>query len=67
MPKKAKIMENKYEQSFIDSNVTFRFDGWLQVRRDNMQCTKVMYVKNKKMLFDDGIYNSKTAIIIFLN
>jgi len=60
-------MEIKYIKSFIDSNVTFRFDGWLQVRRDNTQCTKIMYVKNNKMLFDDGIYNSKTAVIIFLN
>ena len=53
-------MEVKYIKSFIDSNVTFRFDGWLQVRRDNTQCTKIIYVNNKRMMFDDdGIYNSK--------
>ena len=60
-------MEVKYTRSYLDEKVDFRFDGWLQVRRDNIKCTSVFWTINNKMMFDDGIYNSRTPIILFLN
>ena len=60
-------MEVKYENSFLDNKVSFRFDGWLQIRRDNLSTTRIIWLKNKRMMFDNGIYNSKTPIMIFLN
>jgi len=28
-------MEYRYQQSFLDDKIDFKFQGWLQVRRDN--------------------------------
>lgn len=61
-------MTNKYEPAFLDSKISFRFNGWLQIRRDNIDCTHIAWVKNNKMHIDElSIYNSKTAILVFLN
>ena len=60
-------MEYKYQNSVLDHKIRFRFDGWLQTRRDNLECTHIAWIKNNRMMFDNGIYNSKTPIMVFLN
>jgi hypothetical protein len=65
--KTNKPMEYRYQQSFLDDKIDFKFEGWLQVRRDHKQSTRIIRLKNKRMMFDNGIYNSRTPILIFLN
>jgi len=60
-------MQYKFKETALDHKVSFRFDGWFRVRKNNMNQTSVLWLKNNRMMFDDGIYNSKTPILIFLN
>jgi len=60
-------MENTYQKSYLNDGISFRFNGWLKLRKDNKDYTGIIWLKNKRMMFDDGIYNSKTPILIFLN
>ncbi|WP_157961144.1 hypothetical protein [Lutibacter citreus] len=58
-------MINNYEHSILDEKVNFRFDGWFKIRKNHLQETSIIWIKNDKMMFDDGIYNSKTPIMFF--
>lgn len=61
-------MGNRYKPAYLEEDVTFRFDNWLQTRRDNMQCTNILWLRNKKMMVEpEGIYNGRVAIMIFNN
>lgn len=61
-------MTNSYIISKLHDKVSFRFDGWFNIRKNHLKETAILWLKNDRMMVEaDEINNSKTAILFFKN